>query len=146
MTDQPPQKPTQGRPKKKPYSPGVLMLLGIFLLALAAFCFKDVVYPADAAEEWRKENRHFTIYLNWGVMVAGGLLAVYAFALAAKRSKGGAAGAAPTPPSEPRDTGRPGAGDATPPAPEPSGAESSGGETPGDEPSAAEDARDQDEP
>ncbi len=122
MTEQPPHPPAQGGPRKKPYSPGVLMLLGIGLLALAAFCFKDVVYPADAAEEWRKEGATFTIYLNWAVMIAGALVAAYAFGLAAKRWKGGTAGASPAeaPPAPPSaETGAETSPSADEEAPEP---------------------------
>jgi len=109
MTDQPSREPAPGKPQKKPYGPGILMLLGFGLLVLAAFCFKDVVYPGDAAKEWQEEGATFTIYLNWTVMIAGGSAAVYLFALAAKRSKGGAG--EPTPadkadPEEPDDEPR----------------------------------------
>jgi len=101
MTDQPSRETDTNKPAKQPYGPGILLLLGIGLLALAAFCFKDVVYPASKAEEWRQEGAVFTIYLNWAVMIGGALTAVYAFVLAAKRAKGSGAGGTPSAPPRP---------------------------------------------
>jgi len=103
-------KQTDDRPPKRPYSPGVLLLMGIVLLALAAFCFHDVVYPANALKQWQEEGATFTIYLNWAVLFGAAAGAVYAFVLAAKRWKTPPAGATVPQPSEPAGPDEP-AGD-----------------------------------
>jgi hypothetical protein len=146
MSDQPSPPPASDAPEKKPFGPGMLLLLGFGLLALAGWCFKDVVYPADAAEEWRKEGETFNIYLNWAVMVGGALGAAYAFVLAAQRWKTGGDGgqappatggpASPEVPERPAVSLGPDAGSApAPEAPktEESETDSDEEETPGDE-------------
>ncbi|MBL7139911.1 MAG: hypothetical protein ISS74_03295 [Planctomycetes bacterium] len=116
MTEPQPQKQADDRPTKKPYSPGVLLIMGIVMLALAAFCFTDVVYPADAAKKWREENATFTIYMNWAALFGSAIGAVWVFGLAAKRWKTepppGPAPHAPEPGGEDEPAGRePPAGD-----------------------------------
>jgi len=85
MTQGQPQKPTDERPSKKPYSAGVLLLMAIVALALAVFCFNDVVYPANALKKWQEEGATFTIYLNWVVLFGAAGGAVYWLVLAIKR-------------------------------------------------------------
>ena len=89
MTEPQPQKPADERPAKKPYGPGVLMALGLFLLLVAAWCGYDLA----TKEEWEEEGKTATILFNWVGMFGFGVAAVYMFVLAAVRSKAGAAGA-----------------------------------------------------
>lgn len=99
MPDQPSKPPASGKPKKTPYSPGVLMVFGLGLLIVAAWCGYDLA----TKEEWQKEGMTGTILFNWVGMVAFGLVAVYLFVLAAKRAKGGAAGTTAVPDDKARE-------------------------------------------
>ena len=74
-------------PKREPHGPGILMLFGLALAALAAYCFYDVVYPAHAATKWQENSESYKIFLNWGIMTLAVLGAVYVWVLAAVRSK-----------------------------------------------------------
>jgi len=94
MTDQPSQEPDTNKPKKRPFGPGLLMVFGFGLLIVAAWCGYDLA----TKEEWQVEGQTGTIIFNWVGMVAFGLVAVYLFVLAAKRSKGGAGGMPAAPP------------------------------------------------
>ena len=106
-------------PEKRPFSPGVLMVLGLFLLVIAAWCGYDVM----TKEDWAKEGKTGTILMNWIGLVPFGIGGIYAFVLAAVRSKRGAA-EPPAPASPPPGdaeggpAGEPEAGqsDAKPPA------------------------------
>ena len=72
---------------KQPYGPGLLMVFGLFLLALAAYCAYDLF--GGAADEWRAGGKEWYVTLNWVIMIAAILAAVYAWVLAAIRSKQG---------------------------------------------------------
>jgi len=109
MTDQPSHQPATGGPKKQPYGPGILMVLGLFTLVIAAWCGYDLA----TKEEWQEGGKTGTIVFNWAGMIGFGLAAVYAFVLAAMRSKGAAAGSSPTAEEKPE----------SPPAPSEGGAE-----------------------
>ncbi len=101
MAEEAPQEEPRTPSKKEPYGPGVLIIFGVVMLVVVGFCFKDVVYPATAAEEWRTQPGHaWYIPLNWVVMFAGAAAALYCFALAAVRSRRLKAG--------PPDSGTPG--------------------------------------
>ena len=69
---------------KQPYGPGMLMIFGLALLALALWCAYDLFVRQDTAE---KSTTWYTF--NYGGLVLGGLGAVYAWILAAIRSKKG---------------------------------------------------------
>jgi len=88
------------------------MVLGLFMLVIAAWCGYDLA----TKEEWQEEGKTGAIAFNWAGMIGFGLAAVYAFVLAAKRSKGAAAGSSPTASQEPEARGAPpeGGGDAGP--------------------------------
>jgi hypothetical protein len=117
MTEPQPQTPADAAPAKKPYGPGVLMALGLFLLLVAAWCGYDLA----TKEEWEEEGKTTAIVFNWVGMIGFGAAAVYMFVLAAVRSKGGGAAAADRPPP-------PGAGPQEDEEPEPAD------EPPGDQP------------
>ena len=72
---------------KQPYGPGLLMIYGLALLALAAYCAYDLF--GGAAEEWRAEGKEWYVTLNWVIMIVAILAAIYAWVLAAIRSKKG---------------------------------------------------------
>ena len=140
MPDQPPESSAADRPEKKPYGPGILMVLGLFLLLVAAWCGYDLA----TKEEWQEEGKTTAIYFNWAGMIGFGIAAVYTFVLAARRATGGeerppAAGgpASPEVPERPAVSlgagteGGPAAAEA--PETEPPDAESDEEETPGDE-------------
>ncbi|MBE3071127.1 MAG: hypothetical protein IMZ55_19825 [Acidobacteria bacterium] len=71
------------RPEKQPFSPGMLMALGLFLLVIAAWCGYDLY----SKEDWVKDEKTGTILINWGGLIGFALGAAYAFILAAIRSK-----------------------------------------------------------
>ena len=73
-------------PAREPYGPGVLMVLGLFCLIVAAWCGNDYFNPK---EEWVKTGQQFTIGINGVGMVAGAAGAIYAFVLAALRARKG---------------------------------------------------------
>jgi len=75
------------RATKQPYGPGMLMIYGLALLALAAYCAYDLF--GGPADEWRAEGKEWYVTLNWIVMVLAVLGAIYAWVLAAIRSKKG---------------------------------------------------------
>ena len=72
---------------KQPYGPGVLMIYGLFLLALVAYCAYDLF--GGPADEWRAEGKEWYVTLNWVIMIVAILAAIYAWVLAAIRSKKG---------------------------------------------------------
>jgi len=72
---------------KQPYGPGLLMIYGLALLALAAYCAYDLF--GGAADEWRAAGKEWYVTLNWVIMIAAILGAIYAWVLAAIRSKKG---------------------------------------------------------
>ena len=69
--------------KKTRYGPGLLMVFGLALLVVAAWCGYDL----STREEWVKEGRTGAILFNWGGMIVAAAAAVYAFILAAVRAK-----------------------------------------------------------
>ena len=69
--------------KKAPYGPGVLMVFGLALVAVAVWCGYDL----HAKEEWVKEGRTGTILFNWAGLIIAAIAAVYTFILAAVRAK-----------------------------------------------------------
>ena len=72
---------------KQPYGPGLLMIFGLFLLAMAAYCAYDLF--GGTADEWRAEGKEWYVTLNWVIMIAAILAAIYAWVLAAIRAKKG---------------------------------------------------------
>jgi heme/copper-type cytochrome/quinol oxidase subunit 2 len=72
---------------KQPYGPGLLMIYGLALLALAAYCAYDLL--GGTAEEWRAQGKEWYVTLNWVIMIVAILAAIYAWVLAAIRSKKG---------------------------------------------------------
>jgi hypothetical protein len=72
----------------------MLMIFGLFLLALAAYCAYDLF--GGAADEWRAGGKEWYVTLNWVIMIAAILAAIYAWVLAAIRAKKGIG----TPPAE----------------------------------------------
>jgi hypothetical protein len=118
MPEQPSSPSGSEKPAKKPYGPGILMIIGFALLVGAGYVI-CALYLLGEAETFREENAEWKIYFNWAAAIAALIGAVYAFALAAKRSKGGtdgAAGAAPPPPAPPAAPEAP--ADESAPAPE----------------------------
>jgi len=81
MAEASPKPSGSGEPAKKPYGPGVLMVIGLFLVLVAAWC----AYDLATREEWEKEGRTGTILFNWAGLVGFGVGALYSFGLAAKR-------------------------------------------------------------
>ncbi|HUU11140.1 MAG TPA: hypothetical protein VM431_11470 [Phycisphaerae bacterium] len=81
----------EARPQKQPYGPGVLMVIGLFLVIIAAWCAHDYFNPK---EEWVKAEQTATIYFQLVGMIVFGAAAVYTLILAAVRSKKGAGGPA----------------------------------------------------
>jgi len=94
MSDQPSRQSEADKLQKQPYGPGVLMVLGLFMLIIAAWC----AYDLATQEAWVKEGRTGTILFNWGGLAVFSVAAVYLFILAAKRSKRGTPGEASAPP------------------------------------------------
>jgi hypothetical protein len=84
----PPAAPDQGpaQPERKPYGPGPLMVFGLALLAVGAWCGKDFFFPPEA---WVKEQRSGWVWMNGAAMVAAVIAAVYSFVLAYIRAKNG---------------------------------------------------------
>jgi len=93
MADNEPVQTQETPPPKQPFSPGVLMVLGLFLLVIAAWCGYDLY----SKEDWVKAEKTGTILMNWVGLVVFAIGALYAFILAAVRSKKGAAEAPKTP-------------------------------------------------
>ncbi|MBE3100256.1 MAG: hypothetical protein IMZ44_24305 [Planctomycetes bacterium] len=84
---QPPSPPSQQEPPKpQPYGPGLLMIFGLGLTVLAAYCFLDL-FVRGMPEEWRKAGNDWYIPMNWVVMIASAAGAAYAFVVAALRSR-----------------------------------------------------------
>jgi hypothetical protein len=95
------------RAAPQPYGPGLMLIFGVGLLALAYWFGRDFFDPPEA---WVKEGRNVTIWINGGVMVAGVGGAIYCFIMAARRSKKAAEGAsggstAPADAPKPPDVG-----------------------------------------
>jgi len=73
-------------PRSQPYGPGPLMVFGLGMAALGAYCFFDL-FVRGMPDEWRKAGNDWYIPLNWVIMIAAAIGAIYLFVLAAKRSK-----------------------------------------------------------
>ena len=104
MAENLPEDRTEDKPAKQPYGPGVLMILGLFMVVIAAWC----AYDLATQEAWQKEGRTGAIAFNWAGLVIFSVAAVYTFVLAAKRSRGEAeagGSALPPPPGAPDDEG-----------------------------------------
>jgi hypothetical protein len=86
-------------PAKEPWGPGPLVLMGLFLVGLGAYCFWDL-FIGGAAEKWLQEGNDWYIPLNWGVMLVSAAAAAYAFVLAYRRSKKKAGAPPPAQPGE----------------------------------------------
>ncbi|MCX5655160.1 MAG: hypothetical protein NTY65_10985 [Planctomycetota bacterium] len=95
MADNPNVGPKPESPARQPYGPGPLMVFGLGLLALAVYCFADL-FIRGMPDEWRKAGNDWYIPLNWVIMIAAAIGAIYLFVLATKRSKTSA-----TPPAQP---------------------------------------------
>jgi hypothetical protein len=95
MAQNPNAGPQPEAPARQPYGPGPLMIFGLGSLALAVYCFLDL-FIRGMPEEWRKAGNDWYIPMNWAVMIAAALGAIYLFVLAVKRSKSPAA-----PPAQP---------------------------------------------
>ncbi len=72
----------ENEPKREPLGPGMLILLGVGLLAIGAWCGYDVFTMTE-------EKAGDTAYLvfNYGGLIGGPIGAVIVFVLAAVRSK-----------------------------------------------------------
>ena len=78
----------QGRPPKKPFGPGMLIIFGLVFLVIAAYVLY-ALYPGGEAATWEKDEQYWKIYFNWGAVVVGLVAGIYSFILAAIRSKKG---------------------------------------------------------
>jgi len=78
----------EGRPPKKPYGPGMLIIFGIVCLIIGIYILY-ALYPGGEAETWTDEGKQWKIYFNWGAAVVAFLAAIYSFVLAGMRSKKG---------------------------------------------------------
>ena len=76
-------------PAAQPYGPGLLMIFGLGFVTLAGYCFFDL-FVRGMPDEWRKAGNDWYIPMNWGVMIASVIGAIYLFVLAVKRSKSSA--------------------------------------------------------
>jgi hypothetical protein len=90
MADNPNVRSQSDAPARQPYGPGPLMVFGLGCVALAAYCFLDL-FVRGMPEEWHKAGNDWYVPLNWVIMIAAAIGAVYLFVLAAKRSKNPAA-------------------------------------------------------
>jgi heme/copper-type cytochrome/quinol oxidase subunit 2 len=72
-------------PVKEPWGPGPLILLGLVLVFVTGWCFKDIIWPGQQAATWRQEGKDWYIPLNWIVMVASVGGAAYSFVMAVVR-------------------------------------------------------------
>ena len=94
MAENEPQGQSEKRPAKEPYGAGLLILFGLGLLVIAAFCAKDYFWAGDKwkGEEWK-------VWWNGAAMIVAALVAIYCFVLAFIRPRtkagGGAKEAAP---------------------------------------------------
>jgi hypothetical protein len=79
------------RPAKEPWGPGMLLLAGLVLGGLAAYCFADL-FIRGMPEQWEQEGHGWYVPLNWVIMLVSVAGMVYAFVLAGVRSKKRAAG------------------------------------------------------
>jgi hypothetical protein len=95
MADNPNVRSQPEAPARQPFGPGPLMVFGLGSAALAAYCFLDL-FVRGMPEEWHKAGNDWYVPLNWVVMIAAVIGAVYLFVLAAKRSK-----TAAPPPAQP---------------------------------------------
>jgi len=89
----------EAAPKREPHGPGLLMIFGLALAALAAYCAYDLF--GGSAEEWQSQGKEWYVHLNWAVMILAILGTVYAWVLAAVRSKKGIGTPPPQPPTGP---------------------------------------------
>jgi len=95
MADEPNVGPQPEAPVRQPYGPGPLMIFGLGFVVLGAYCFFDL-FIRGMPDEWRKAGNDWYIPMNWVIMIAAAIGAVYLFVLAARRSKSTAA-----PPAQP---------------------------------------------
>jgi len=84
-------------PKREPYGPGLLMIFGLFLLAIAGWCARDFLGLSDRSREAWDHHEWFYLLFNGTGFIGGIGSALYAFILAAIRSKRGIG----VPPAEP---------------------------------------------
>ena len=91
MTEnQPPTSNPQPSVKRPPAGPGPMMVFGLGLLVVAAWCAWDLyskAYPSDPGAKVEWADRPGTIFMNWGGMFAAVVGAIYCFVQAARRSK-----------------------------------------------------------
>ena len=74
---------------KQPYGPGMLMVFGLFLLAIAGWCARDFLGFSERSQEaWKNSEWTFLLFNGFG-FVGGIGLAIYAWILAAIRAKKG---------------------------------------------------------
>jgi len=95
MAENPNVGPQPEAPAVQPYGPGPLMVFGLGLLALAAWCFYDL-FLGSSGEAWEAKGSAGTIWFNRIGMAGGVVGSAYMFILAVKRSKNSA-----TPPAGP---------------------------------------------
>jgi len=79
-----PNQPTKNpdKPAKEPWSPGMLLLMGIILLAVAIWCGYDLATQSDV-----KVGDKGWLITNWGGLIAGAGGMVWSFILAGVRSR-----------------------------------------------------------
>jgi hypothetical protein len=92
-----------GRPPRQPHGPGVLIVFGLALTAVAIWCGIDAF--GAKGDEWRETGETTTLMLNYAGAVIGGVGALYCFVMAAVRARKGAGEAEapfgpPQPPAE----------------------------------------------
>ena len=74
---------------KQPYGPGLLMIFGLALLALAGWCARDFLGISDRSREAWQTGEWTYLLFNGAGFVGGIGLAIYAWVLAAIRAKKG---------------------------------------------------------
>lgn len=72
---------------KQPYGPGMLMIFGLFLLALAGWCASDFLGFSERGQEAWKNSEWAFLLFNGSGFVGGIGLAIYAWILAAIREE-----------------------------------------------------------
>jgi hypothetical protein len=82
MAENPPQETKTPVPAKEPYGPGLMVVFGLVLLVVAAFCGRDYFWPS---KEW--EEAQWKVWFNGCAMVGGMGGAIYCFVAAAIRSR-----------------------------------------------------------
>jgi len=74
---------------KQSYGPGMLLLFGLILVGITAWCGRDFLrFSEQGQTAWKERDLTYLIFNGVGLFM-GGILAVVCFVLAAIRSKKG---------------------------------------------------------